>query len=509
MRFCVAGLFIFNPQPQRKDYMKTNIIALPVNELKTALLGMGKIIGRRTALPVLSSLRVARNEAGLITLEGTDLDSTAMFSFKEKNEGPAAQLLIPFERLQKAVKQSNGRVEVSLNSKDEVTVRTFWRDTPIEEKVHVPYIDDFPTVPKVEADDVVLAENLRYAFWEAFECASLDESRPVLNSVYLDVEDKQAHYVVSTNGRILFSANSFHFGLKNPVAIPTRKFLGWSGWWTEGEALLAVKPAANDKETTWIKLTSAQWTFVTKGIDTKYPIWKNVIPVEKVNTRITIPRGALDGVLEIIARLPGDDLPNHDIILNAAKNTLVLQGRGKEQDKPVAVPVIEAAVEGKAVVISINRHYLVKALRFGLNQFDIIDELTPLVITNGGKRMIIMPIHPGNPAAPQPQPKPTLPTTSTATPPTQNNPVPVQQEERTTMPKQTTAPAATTEEQQDSPLKQLVQQIENIKETLKGVITELNLAADVVKKAEKDKKHTEKEIDAIRGKLRQIQNVSI
>ena len=485
-----------------------NIIALPTPELKNALAGLGKIIGRsRHALPVLSSIRVARNDAGLVTLEGTDLDSTASFRFKEKSEGPAVKLLVPFERLQKALKQTNGRVELSLNSKDEVTVRTFWRDTPIEEKVHVPYIDDFPPTQKVEGEGVVLPENLRNTFRQAMECASEDESRPVINSVYLDVEEKKGHYVVSTNGRILFSANSFHFGLKNSVAVPTRKFLGWNGWWTGGEALLAVKPAANDKETTWIKVTTDQWTFITKGVDAKYPVWKNVVPSEKVNTRITIPSGAIDGVLEIIARLPGEDSPNHDIILNVAKNTLVLQGRAKGAEKPVAVPVVEADVEGKAVVIAINRYYLVKALRFGLNQFDIIDELTPLVITNGGKRMIIMPIHPGNPAAQKPQPNQPTPTTSTNTPPVQPA-QPVQQEERTTMPRQETS-TATTKEQQDSPLKLLIQQIENIKTALKNVVGDLNTALEVVKKAEKEKRLADKEVEAIRDKVREIQSVSI
>jgi DNA polymerase III sliding clamp (beta) subunit (PCNA family) len=515
-----AGLFDFNSNHNERITMKSNIIALPVTELKTALIGMGKIIGRgRHGLPVLTSVRVARNDSGIVTLEGTDLDSTATFSFKETNAGPTAQLLVPFERLQKAVKQTNDRVELSLDAKDNVTVRTFWRDTPIEEKVHVPYIDDFPPAPKVDGEGVVLAENLRDAFWQAFECASEDESRPVINSVYLDVDDKKSHYVVSTNGRILFSANSFHFGLKQSLAVPTRKFLGWNGWWTGGEASLAVKHASNDKETTWIKVTADQWTFITRGIDTKYPIWKNVIPTERVNTRITIPSRAIDSVLEIIARLPGDDLPNHDIILNVAKNTLVLQGRAKSADKPVAVAVIEANVEGKAAVVAINRYYLVKALRFGLNQFDIIDELTPVVITNGGKRMIIMPIHPGNSATPKPQPKPAAPaatstsSTLTKTTPTETSTAtqPVN-EERKDMPRQITVAPVNGEheqQQQDTPLKQLIQQIENIRTALKDVLGDLGDCLDIVKKAEKEKRLADKEVEAIREKVRDIQSMSI
>ena len=73
----------------------------------------------------------------------------------------------------------------------------------------------------------------------------------------------------------------------------------------------------------------------------------------------------------------------------------------------------------------------------------------------------------------------------------------------------TTTTAAATTEPQDSPLKQLIQQIENIKTTLKGVVGELHTALDVVKKAEKEKRLAEKEIEAIREKVREIQSVSI
>ena len=78
------------------------------------------------------------------------------------------------------------------------------------------------------------------------------------------------------------------------------------------------------------------------------------------------------------------------------------------------------------------------------------------------------------------------------------------------MPRQTTvAPVNGEHEPQDSPLKQLIQQIENIRTALKNVVTDLNTALDVVKKAEKEKKHNDREIEAIREKVREIQSVSI
>ena len=60
-----------------------------------------------------------------------------------------------------------------------------------------------------------------------------------------------------------------------------------------------------------------------------------------------------------------------------------------------------------------------------------------------------------------------------------------------------------------SAVKSLVDHVEQIKDNLKSVIRELTTVIDAVKAAEKEKRTSDKEIDAIRSKLRQIQNVTI
>jgi hypothetical protein len=60
-----------------------------------------------------------------------------------------------------------------------------------------------------------------------------------------------------------------------------------------------------------------------------------------------------------------------------------------------------------------------------------------------------------------------------------------------------------------SAVKSLADHVEQIKESLKGVIRDLTTVIDAVKATEKQKRTSDKEIDAIRTKLRQIQNVTI
>ena len=61
----------------------------------------------------------------------------------------------------------------------------------------------------------------------------------------------------------------------------------------------------------------------------------------------------------------------------------------------------------------------------------------------------------------------------------------------------------------DSPLKEAVDQIEKIKETLKTVINDFATVLSVIRQAEKEKKATEKEVEAIRATLRSLQRVRI
>ena len=78
------------------------------------------------------------------------------------------------------------------------------------------------------------------------------------------------------------------------------------------------------------------------------------------------------------------------------------------------------------------------------------------------------------------------------------------------MPKETqTSPTATTTPAETSPVKAVVEHIENIKETLKGVLKEFAQVLDHLKQLEKEKRASDKEMESVREKLREIQAVRI
>jgi DNA polymerase III sliding clamp (beta) subunit (PCNA family) len=55
-------------------------ITLPAAELKAALPGLNKIVGRKSSLPILQNVKVSRQRNGQITLQATDLEAHATYT---------------------------------------------------------------------------------------------------------------------------------------------------------------------------------------------------------------------------------------------------------------------------------------------------------------------------------------------------------------------------------------------------------------------------------------------
>lgn len=186
---------------------------------------------------------------------------------------------------------------------------------------------------------------------------STDETRYVLRGAYVDVSEELSNYVVATDGKHLYSSNSFHVPLKTSVIIPDHRFLAWKGFSQDGDWVLRVEV---DKGTpVFVEITSYRWTFETKAIEGTFPNWRQVLPeLSGLKTTITIPANALDEFAEIIGKLPSDSI-NHTVGLKLdQRGKLVLFARAGGTDKPTEVGFSAVEVTGKPVTVLLNRNYL-------------------------------------------------------------------------------------------------------------------------------------------------------
>ena len=262
-----------------------------------------------------------------------------------------------------------------------------------------------PTVPEpASTGNAAFKPALR----EALECASVDASRYVLNGVCLDLSDPECHAVVATDGRHLFAANTFHFDLPQSVIIPTRKFLGWSGFAQDGDWRVAVALNPEDAPE-WIRLASDHWTFLTKAIQGNYPNWRQVLPGEgRKTTTVTLNEAARALLLDALPRLPGREDNYQPVDLVVANGQFSLSARAQGDPAASQVPVPGATVTGDDTRIRLNRSFVTKALRFGFTRFEIADELSPILFTAPAASSWPCPSGPNRLPHPHPHLSPTL-----------------------------------------------------------------------------------------------------
>jgi len=520
---------------------QTQEITLAVSELKEALPGLTKIIGKSRSLPVLQTVRINRNQEGIVTLHATDLDSFLSYTARDAQQGEPTEVLVPVDQLTKATKSSSPKEEIGIvpEAKDKVKIRYNIAGNRVEQTISTFAVQEYPPAPRINQPSTQLEPQFGQALKEALACCSEDSSRYVLQGACLDVNDKKFHYIVGTNGRMLFSANSFCFNLTKSVIIPDSKFLTWSDFLDDQPAFISVEPGkeaveakngqpAKEGEPGWIKLESPRWILVTREIQGQFPNWKQCVPQSDGKwTQVVLSDDAVKQLIQVIPNLPGADVVNSTIQLRVDKN-LIIEGKNHDQEEWTSVPIQAVNVTGEPVAIALNREYLLRGLRFGLNKLEIQDSLTAMIMSKGGKKMVIMPLRmEGGDVKVSPAPQGTTPTeTPAATEQPQPQPNPeAQTKKRIEMPKKNTATepamekgdenttAASIPTKKDianpSHVKTLVEYVEAMKDGLKATIRDLNAVVDMVKQAEKEKRTTEKEIEAIRAKLRQIQNVSI
>lgn len=81
---------------------------------------------------------------------------------------------------------------------------------------------------------------------------------------------------------------------------------------------------------------------------------------------------------------------------------------------------------------------------------------------------------------------------------------------RATTPATSTNGEASAPKESDlSPMQQVIHRIDTLRDNLKGTLRDLGELLDLLKSAEKERKANDKEIEAVREKLRDLQNVRL
>ena len=322
-------------------------INLPVAELKPALIGLGKVISRKSTLPVLQNVKVDKTKDGVVALTATDLDSFVSVRLEQPAAGAPLSILVPYSDLQRITKrcQKNESIVISREGDKALVQFPIGIQTGEEHLDSLPVVE-FPEVPVLSGECIPIHDDLRQSMHEAFQCASTDETRRILNGVYLDVSTPGCHQLVATDGRHLYGTNSFSTLLPKSLLIPHHKFLGCREFNNDGEWELQVY-----KE--MLQINSQRWQFITRQVEGNYPNWRQVVPDDnQFNTTVELSPVAIETILALIPRIPCHDVVNLPIGLIVEGKKLMLRGRGANDSRWTDLDVEGVAVMGKPATVS-------------------------------------------------------------------------------------------------------------------------------------------------------------
>lgn len=481
-------------------------ILISAGELKTVLAGFAKIIGRKTTLPILQHLKITRGSLGSVTLQATDLDVWATYRVANKQPGEPVTFFVPFAQLSQIIKPLKAESLITFIADSPKASRFIYEigGRPVESKLEQMDVVEWPAEPVVVSTSTALTPAFKLSLKEAMECASTDTSRYTLSGACVDVQNKDGHYVVATNGQHLYAGNSFKFDLTASILIPAHKFINWSGLAADGDWRLSVVKKQN---TPWLKITSDHWDYVSKQIEGNYPNWRQVmLTPDSKWTRLVLSASDMELLLKSVPLLPGTDNEHSPVTIDVRADKVLVKGYAKEDGKWTETIIPDVKVTGKAVEIALNREYLLKAMRFGLDHIDIQNPFSPLLFSAAGKTLVVMPVL--NDAAKKLQAE--QKEVSTPAPPkTDTKPAP---EERKTEPHTMTAPErgnlkpVTVE---SNATKEALEKVEAMKIQLRDWLGELNDLTGLLKSVEKEKRSQDKEVASVRHTIRQLQTVRI
>jgi len=336
-----------------------------------ALQQVQHVVSTRATLPILSNVLIEA-VGGKLKLTTTDLDvgvSGCVDALVEK-EGSTT---LPVKRLVSIIAQlPASEVVVSIDSKNHASIKcgpSFFKIIGLGE-------EEFPPLPKFEeASEFKIAQSvLLDAIKKTSYAISADETRYVLNGIYVSFREGKMIFVATDGRRLAMVENDLEFPASNEtdIIIPAKaigelqRMLS-----TEGDAI--VRLSGNQ-----ISFEIGESIIVSKLIEGNYPNYKQVIPGQR-KERITINREEFLQTVRRVSLLTSES--SNSVKLTFSKGNIDVQANSKDIGE-ANEPVI-ADYDGEEFSIAFNPEFLIAPLKNLSDEtifLDLIDGMSPGVI---------------------------------------------------------------------------------------------------------------------------------
>ena len=342
------------------------------------------VVSSKSTLPVLSNVLIETDE-DKITLYTTDLEVGMKLSIPATILEPGESTL-PAKRMYNIIKElSVNEFELAIDEKNTASITS---GSAFFKVIGLPR-EEFPKIPEFDQNKsiVVSQKLLRNVFRKTAYAISRDETRYVLNGLYLSFSEGKVKAVATDGRRLAFVEESINLeeGISGEMIIPAK-------------AVNEVSRILGDDGDVRIYLSDNQIAFkvekcllISRLIEGHYPNYKQVIP-ESLKETFTLQKEELFSAVRRVSTLTSEK--SNSIKLKLDENKMVLSvstpelGEAKEE--------IPGPYAGDSFEIAFNPVYMIDVLK-NIDEDDIQigfnDSFSPGVIRVGESFLyVIMPM---------------------------------------------------------------------------------------------------------------------
>src|SRR6516165_2600851 len=271
-------LIRINLSSKEKDIKHSMNLTISKEQIINGLQSVQNVVSTRTTLPILSNV-LLRAEGEKLELTATDLDVTIACSVEGKVKKPGAST-VPVKRLFGIVRElSNSEIDLEVDEKHACTIRS----GPSFYKINGLSADEFPPMPKFKEDKKVILpqETVKGMMRKTSFAISTDESRYVLNGIFLSLKDHKLTLVATDGRRLALVDEEVDISEKSQGEfIVPAKAVNELNRLLQDKGEVELRYAENQASFTLRDERGSSVLIITKLIEGNYPNYRQVIPTE-------------------------------------------------------------------------------------------------------------------------------------------------------------------------------------------------------------------------------------
>lgn len=322
------------------------------HDLADAVQKVFKAISPRTTSPILEGIKL-KAEEGTLTLTATDLEISI-----EKNIVADVKItgetVVPGKFFSEFVRKlTNERIELSLSDKNWLKIK--YLDS--EGELQCLNAEEYPVLkaPSNGKSFTIKQKELKDLINKTSFSASLDDSRPILKGVLLEIDQKSITAVALDGYRLAKGVKPLESATDTISAIvPARCINEIARQLEDSEELVTVFVQKN-----YLMIDLLHTQIISRLLDGEFINYRQIIP-NNFNTVITLPTEQFESGLEraiLLSRMDRNNLVKFDI----KNDIMVLSSNSDIGNVEEKIPV---KLNGEDITIAFNARYFTEFLKF-------------------------------------------------------------------------------------------------------------------------------------------------